>query len=586
MNVFKYCQTILHTVISELAAGGEIQVCLDITRITCETSRNTIYGHITTNIAMVLAKPTGLESRVLAAMIAERLEIFSEIASVTVAGPGFLNICFINSFWHDRLRELLIAGISYGDTTLGAGYQVNIEFVSANPTGPLHIGHGRGAVVGDALAALLEKAGYAVTREYYINDGGTQVDMLARSTYLRYREALGEAVHSIPEGYYPGAYLLPIGRALARRDGKRWLSVSESEWLEPVRAFAVDAMMNVIRADLEALGVQHDVFASERQLIAGGGVETAVRLLAERGLVYEGILEPPIGQEAVSWQARPQVLFRATHFGDHVDRPLKKADGHWAYFASDLAYHLDKYHRGFASMLNIWGADHSGYVQRMQAAVQALTSGQGKLEVKLCQMVNLLDNGQAAKKKMSKRAGTFITLREVIDRVGRDVVRFIMLTRKSDAHLDFDFTRVTEQSRENPVFYVQYAHARACSVYRHACLLFPDVEFSTQRLAVSALHRLTDPLELGLIRILAGWPQLVEAAAEAYEPHRVAYYLFEVAAAFHELWNKGQDSSELRFLLADDPELSQARLALVRGVATVIESGLSIFGVEAVQELR
>ncbi len=584
MNVYAFLKKVIHAVIADFMSTGQIPTCVNRLSFSCERARDAHHGEFSTNAAMILGSMIGSKPYHLAKMIAARLQNTQAVADVVVAGQGFINIRLTADFWQDRLREILNAGLSYGNGTLGAGRRVNVEFVSANPTGPLHIGHGRGAVVGDALAALLEKVGYAVTREYYINDGGTQVDILARSTYLRYCEALGEKIGAIPEGYYPGAYLQPIGQALASRDGNRWLHMPESAWLDPVRTFSINAMMKAIRADLEALGVRHDVFFSESRLIADGKIEAAVRLLEEHGLLYEGMLEAPVGKEVKDKEMKPQVLFRATRFGDHVDRPLRKSDGRWAYFASDLAYHLDKHHRGFSHMIDVWGADHSGYVQRMQAAVQALTGGKSTLDVKLCQMVNLLDDGQSA--KMSKRTGTFVTLRAVIDRVGRDVVRFMMLTRKSDAHLNFDFTKITEQSRENPVFYVQYAHARACSVYRHACLIFHNDNLCEKNLATSALHRLTDPSEICLIRILAGWPQLVEGAAEAHEPHRVAYYLCEVAAAFHELWNKGQDLEELRFLNSDNPELSIARLALVKGVSTVLASGLAVFGVEPVQELR
>lgn len=584
MNVFTHFQAVLRAVMLELALHDKIPAGIDLSRIVCESPRKADHGDLTTNAAMILANPAALKPRNLATMIATRLETLPEVEAVIVAGPGFVNMRLADNFWRDRLREVLETGVAYGNATVGGGRRVNVEFVSANPTGPLHVGHGRGAVVGDVLAALLEKAGYVVTREYYVNDAGAQVDMLARSVYLQYREALGEDIGTIPEGCYPGAYLQPVGQALAHRDGERWLSVPESEWLEPVRDFAIDAMMAMIRTDLEVLGVRHDVFSSERRLLIEGRVEVALRFLAERDLVYEGVLEPPKGKVVEDWEPRAQVLFRATCFGDDVDRPLQKSDGSWTYFAFDLAYHLDKYSRGFSNMIDVWGADHSGYVRRMQAAVQALTEGQGKLDVKLCQMVNLLDNGESM--KMSKRAGTFITLRDIIDRVGRDVVRFMMLTRKNDAHLDFDFVRVTEQSRDNPVFYVQYAHARACSVHRHAHAIFPGVDLSPQGLASSALHRLTDSLELGLIKILAGWPRVVESAAETYEPHRVAYYLYELAAAFHSLWNKGNDAEELRFLVPTDPELSLARLALVSGVATVIASGLVVFGVDPVKEMR
>ncbi|KAF0143575.1 MAG: arginyl-tRNA synthetase, partial [Rhodospirillaceae bacterium] len=478
MNVFTHFQTVIQAVVSALAIDDKIPSGLDSSQVMCELPRDASHGDLTTNAAMVLARSASLKPRDLAMLIAARLKTLPEVADVAVAGPGFINMRLADDFWRDRLREVLRAGVAYGNATRGKERRVNVEFVSANPTGPLHVGHGRGAVVGDVLAALLEKTGHAVTREYYINDAGAQVDVLARSTHLRYREVLGEEISVIPEGYYPGDYLKPVGQALAYRDGHRWLNKPESEWLEPVRTFAVDAMMALIRSDLKALGVRHDIFLSERRLVADGWVDTAVSFLSEHGLVYEGVLNPPRGKMVEDWEPRPQILFRATRFGDDIDRPLKKSDGRWTYFASDLAYHLDKHRRGFSSLIDVWGADHGGYIKRMVAGVQALTEGRGELDVKLCQMVNLLDDGVPV--KMSKRAGTFVTLRDVVDRVGRDAVRFIMLTRKNDAHLDFDFARVTEQSRDNPVFYVQYAHARACSVRRHAQALFPGADLSGQ----------------------------------------------------------------------------------------------------------
>jgi len=477
----------------------------------------------------------------------------------------------------------LRAGTAFGDSAIGRGERVNIEFVSANPTGPMTAAHGRGAVVGDALASLLSKAGFRTAREYYVNDSGAQVDILARSTYLRYREALGESVGPIPEGFYPGEYLVDTGRALARRDGDRWLGRPEEEWLAPVREFAVKEMMALVRADLSSLGVRHDVFVSERELVKKGAVDECLAELERRGLIYTGVLEPPKGKLPDDWEPREQSLFRATQFGDDVDRPLKKSDGSWTYFAGDVAYHRDKFQRGFANLIDVWGADHGGYVKRLQAAVRAVTDGAATLEVKLCQLVNMLDKGVPV--RMSKRAGTFVTLREVVDEVGKDVFRFIMLTRRNDQALDFDFAKVTEQSKDNPVFYVQYAHARAASVMRHAAEQFPDDDLSDSALSGAALDGLSDPSEIALIRLLAGWPRLVEAAAEAHEPHRIAFYLQEVAAQFHVLWNKGKDEATLRFILASDRELTRARLALVRGVATVIASGLAVFGVEPAQEM-
>ena len=485
--------------------------------------------------------------------------------------------------WHAQLQAILAAGVRFGDSAMGDGAPVNVEFVSANPTGPMHVGHGRGAVVGDALAALLAKAGFKVEREYYINDAGAQVDLLARSVHLRYRQALGEPVGPIPDGFYPGEYLVETGRALAARDGEKWLDRPEHEWLGPVRDFAVGQMMALIREDLAALGLRHDLFVSERALVEAGAIDDCLRALEQRGLIYVGVLEPPKGKLPEDWEPRAQTLFRATRFGDDVDRPLKKSDGSWTYFAADIAYHRDKFRRGFANLVDVWGADHGGYVKRMQAAVEAVTDGAATLDVKLCQLVNLFDKG--APVRMSKRAGTFVTLREVIDEVGKDVFRFMMLTRRNDQALDFDFAKVTEQSKDNPVFYVQYAHARAASVMRHAIAEFPGADLSDLALCGVPLDRLADPAELALIRLLAAWPRLVESAAEAHEPHRVAFYLQEVAAQFHMLWNKGRDEATLRFILASDPALTSARLALIRGVALVIASGLAVIGVAPVEEM-
>jgi arginyl-tRNA synthetase len=553
-------------------------------RVTVEPPREAAHGDVTTNAAMVLAKDAKMKPRDLALLIADGLRTLDGVTEVEIAGPGFINFRLSDDFWRERLRDILLAGPAYGDSTLGASEPVNVEYVSANPTGPLHVGHGRGAVVGDALANLLEKAGFKVTREYYINDAGAQVETLARSLYLRYAQALGENVGAIPEGLYPGEYLIPVGEALAKRDGRKWLGRLESEWMEPLRTFAVDAMMALIREDLAALGVCPAVFTSERAVVGRGAVEEVLKVLEGRGLIYTGVLEPPKGKLPDDWEPRPQTLFRATQFGDDVDRPLKKSDGSWTYFATDIAYHLDKFRRGFKTMIDVWGADHGGYIKRVQAAVKALTDGKGVLDVKLCQLVSLLDAGQPV--KMSKRAGTFVTLRDVIDRVGKDVVRFIMLTRKNDAHLDFDLARVMEQSKDNPVFYVQYAHARVSSVIRHAREMFAPDELAPAALAKADLVRLTDAAELGLIKRMASWPRLVESAAEAHEPHRVAFYLYELAADFHALWTMGKDDSQLRFIVAGDPALTKARLALVQALAFVVASGLGVFGVTPLEEMR
>ena len=585
MNLFNYFLDEVKVSVERLVGAGALPAGLDVGRIAVEPTRDPAHGDISTNAAMVLAKPAGKNPRQLAELVADALREHSAVTSADVAGPGFVNLRLGDDFWHARLAEIVRVGPAYGDSTMGGGEKVNVEYVSANPTGPLHVGHARGAVVGDALATLLEKTGYAVCREYYINDGGAQVDVLARSTYLRYREALGETLATIPDGYYPGDYLKETGRALAARDGDRWLGVPEGEWLGPVRSFAVAAMMALIREDLAAVGIRHAVFTSERAIVEAGMIEAAVETLEKSGLVYVGTLEPPKGKPAPEdWEPRPQTLFRSTAFGDDVDRPLKKADGSWAYIAPDIAYHLDKFRRGFRQMIVVLGADHVGYVKRMKAAVKALTAGQGEFDVKLCQLVNLLDKGEPV--RMSKRAGTFVTMRDVVDEVGKDAFRFMMLTRRNDQPLDFDFAKITEQSRDNPVFYVQYAHARASSVLRHAAAEFYTIDVAPAALAAAPLGRLADPSELALIRLLAGWPRLVESAAEAHEPHRIAFYLGDVAAGFHGLWNKGKEAASLRFLVADDPALTTARLALVQAVAFVIASGLRIFGVEPVEEMR
>ncbi len=578
MNLFKHIREEI------VAAALRLHPGLDTGKVTAEPPREAEHGDVATNAAMVLAKAAGTNPRAFAGALAPELAKIADVTGVEIAGPGFINLRLSDSFWRQRLADILTAGTAWGDSKMGGGNAVNIEYVSANPTGPMHIGHARGAVVGDALAALLAKAGFAVTREYYINDAGAQVDVLARSAHLRYREALGEAIGAVPEGLYPGEYLKPVGEALAARFGDRWKDAPEFDWLPTFRDTAVALMMEAIKSDLALLGVDHAVFVSERGLVDGGKVQAALDYLEARGLIYEGILEPPKGKLPDDWEARPQVLFRATNFGDDVDRPLKKSDGSWTYFASDIAYHWDKVRRGFTHMIDIWGADHGGYVKRMQAAVRAVSEDKAALDVKLCQMVNLLKGGQPY--KMSKRAGTFVTLADLVEAVGKDVVRFIMLTRKNDAHLDFDLDKVLEQSRDNPVFYVQYAHARIQSVLRHARELWPDEDIEPQALTRAPLDRLTDPAELALIKLMAGWPRLIESAADAHEPHRVAFYLYDLAQAFHGLWNMGKDEASLRFLIDGDRPLSLARLALIRAVALVLASGLAVFGIEPREEMR
>jgi len=582
MNLFAHFQEVVTGRLRAMMAAGELPPEMDLTRVTVEPPRDPAHGDIATNAAMVLAKAAGQNPRVLAVKLAEHLKGEDEIIAAEVAGPGFINLRLGDDFWRRRLGDILRAGPAYGDSAIGAGKPVNVEYVSANPTGPMHVGHGRGAVFGDVLAALLEKAGHKVCREYYINDAGAQVDVLARSVHLRYREALGEEIAAIPEGYYPGDYLQDTGRRLAERDGDRWRTCPETEWLAPVREFAVSEMMALIRADLAALGVEHVVFSSERALVQAGAIEKALAALEADGLVYKGVLDPPKGKLPEDWEPRPQTLFRSTQFGDDVDRPLKKSDGSWTYFAADIAYHFDKYRRGFPEMIDVLGADHGGYVKRMQAAVKALTRGAGVLDAKLCQLVNLFDQGQPV--RMSKRAGTFITLREVVDEVGKGAFRFMMLTRRNDQAIDFDFAKVKEQSKDNPVFYVQYAHARAASVLRHGREALGDE--AVESLTDSLLERLTAVEELGLVKHLAGWPRLVESAAETHEPHRIAFYLQDLSALFHMLWNKGKDDATLRFIVSGDKSLTQARLALVQGIKHVIASGLSVFGVEPIEEMR
>ncbi len=584
MNPFSHVRDEILRVLAALAKEGRIPSGLDLSKVGAEPPREAEHGDIATNAAMVLAKPAGMAPRKLAELIAERLRAHQDVTAVEVAGPGFINLRFSDDFWRARLRDLLLAGPDWGRSQIGAGRTVNVEYVSANPTGPLHLGHVRGAVFGDVLSSLLESAGYRVTREFYINDAGAQVEVLARSAHLRYLEALGEEIGRIPEGFYPGDYLKEVGRALAERDGTLWRGRPEMEWLGPVRTFAVERMLDLIRADLDLLGVHHDVFSSERVMVESGGVERAVAVLEQKDLVYTGVLEPPKGKTPEDWEPRPQTLFRSARFGDDVDRPLRKSDGSWTYFAPDIAYHYDKWRRGSNILIDVWGADHSGYVKRMKAAVTAITDGKADLDVKVCQLVRLFREGQLV--KMSKRGGTFITLREVVEEVGKDVVRFMMLTRRNDAPLDFDLVKAIEQSRDTPVFYVQYAHARCHSVLRHARETFPSLSIAPESLAQRRLGLLTDPHELHLLKLLAAWPRMIETAAEAHEPHRLAFFLYDVAAAFHGQWNRGKDEAALRFLIADDDALRGARLALVRAVALVIASGLGIFGITPLEEMR
>lgn len=559
---------------------------LDLSRIVVEPPREAAHGDLAVNAAMVLAKPMGKNPRALAIELMGELAADADVAETEVAGPGFLNLRLTPACWAGFLARVVTAGEAFGRSPIAKG-RVNVEYVSANPTGPMHVGHCRGAVVGDALANLLAFAGHDVTKEYYINDAGAQVDVLARSAFLRYREALGEAIGEIPEGLYPGDYLKPVGVALAAEFGKTLLAKPEAEWLAPVRQRAIEAMMAMIREDLAALNVVHDVFFSERSLqtgAAGDRVKAAIDTLTAKGLMYQGRLEPPKGQLPEDWEDREQTLFRSTDFGDDVDRPLMKSDGSYTYFASDIAYHLDKYERGFKSQIDIWGADHGGYVKRMQAAVKAISGGEASLDVKLCQLVKLFRAGEPV--KMSKRSGSFVTLRDVVEEVGVDAVRFMMLFRKSDAPLDFDFQKVTEQSKDNPVFYVQYAHARVHSVFAQAREGLPGLDLSDEGLVSADLTRLEDAGEIGLLKRVAQWPRVVDGAAEAHEPHRIAFYLHDLASDLHAHWNRGKDLPQLRFVNVDDPLSSHARLAMVRAVASVLASGLAVLGVTAPTAMR
>ena len=585
MNFFNTLQNLIQVELEALVADGTLPAGLDLSGVAVEPPKDPDHGDVATNCALVLAKAAKMKPRGIAEALAARLSGADDIVSARVAGPGFLNLRMTDGFWHARLAEALAAGLDYGRSDLGAERgRVNVEFVSANPTGPMHVGHARGAVFGDALASLLEFSGHDVTREFYINDAGAQANALARSVHLRYREALGEAIGDFPSGLYPGDYLKPVGEGLAQSKGDAWAAAPEDDWLAPIRALAVNQMMAVVRSDLDALGIVHTVFASENELVEAGKVDALVADLRGRDLVYEGTLDPPKGKAPEDWEPRQQTLFRATRFGDDVDRPLRKSDGSWTYFATDMAYHEDKIARGFTTLIVVLGADHGGYTKRVNAIVEALAGGKVEMDVKLCQMVKLLRGGEPA--KMSKRAGEFVTVRDVVDEVGKDVVRFIMLTRRNDAQLEFDFDVVTEQSRDNPVFYVQYAHARCCSVLKGAKESLPKADLSAAGLAKADLSRLTHASELALMKSLAGWPRTVESAALAHEPHRIAFYLRDLSAHFHALWTRGKEDGNLRFLIEGDEALTLARMALVKGCATGLACGLAIIGVTPVEELR
>jgi arginyl-tRNA synthetase len=580
MNLFTDIRALVIGALEEMAAGGDLPAGLDFSAVTVEPPRDPAHGDMATNAAMVLAKPAGQPPRAIAERLAERLIADPRILSAEPAGPGFLNLRLAPGVWQGVVRAALREGQDFGRSHLGQGARVNVEFVSANPTGPMHVGHARGAVFGDALARLLAFSGHEVTREYYINDGGAQVDVLARSAYERYREAHG-LDPEIREGLYPGDYLVPVGEALKQKYGDSLLDKGEQYWLAELRDFATAMMMQMIREDLALLGVEMDVYSSEKALYGTGRIEEAIEALRGMDLIYEGVLEPPKGKTPEDWEPRRQTLFRSTAFGDDVDRPVRKSDGSWTYFAPDIAYHYDKVLRGYDQLIDIFGADHGGYVKRMKAAVAALSGGRVPLDIKLIQLVKLWKNGEPF--KMSKRAGTFVTLRDVVDQAGADVTRFVMLTRKNDAALDFDFDKVLDQSKDNPVFYVQYANARVNSVLRRAREAGLACDDAT--LAAADLSMLSHPAELQLAARIAEWPRVVEIAARGNEPHRVAFYLYDLASDFHGLWNRGNDDAALRFLQGDSAT-SQAKIALARAVGVVISAGLGILGIVPVEEMR
>ncbi|MCE3233218.1 MAG: arginine--tRNA ligase [Rickettsiaceae bacterium] len=582
MNIFSKLKSDIDVLLQKLVEAKALPEGLSFEAVTAEPPRESSHGDVSTNAAMVLAKKAGKNPRELANLIAQEIKKLPDVESVEIAGPGFINMRLKSGIWYDVVLEILKDGVGFGNSDIGKGQRVNVEYVSANPTGPMHIGHARGAVYGDALALLLLKAGFNVTKEYYINDAGAQIDVLAKSSFLRYREALGETIE-IPAGLYPGEYLKVVGESLAREYDRELLSMPEAKWLPIVRQFAVDTMILMIKKDLADLGIVHDIFTSEKKIQESGKIESCLELLRKKGLLYKGILEAPKGKKNEEWEEREQTLFKSTDFGDDMDRALQKSDGSYTYFSSDIAYHLDKIERGFNKMVLILGADHGGYVKRMKAAVSALSDGKAELDIKLSQLVNFMEDGQPM--KMSKRAGTFTTVRDVIEEVGKDVIRFIMLTRKNDAVLDFDLKLVKEQSKDNPVFYVQYANARAKSVLRNAQAEAPEAVKLSKNITREHLQLLNSEAELSMIKLMASWPRVVEAAAIANEPHRIAFYLHDLAAEFHALWNKGKDDAILRFIMKENTDLTAARLALLDAMTNVIASGLFIFNIEPVREM-
>ncbi len=584
MNIFKKIENDVKGVIRHLQEEKLLPDSLSADKVEATPTRDPAHGDVATNAGMVLGAQLGKNPKEIAALLVDKLKNLPCIDKVETAGAGFVNMTLAPSVWQEAVLDIIEHQRGYGNSDIGNGKRVNVEYVSANPTGPMHVGHGRGAVFGDALSTLLIKAGYDVTREYYINDAGAQVDKLADSVFLRYAQVCGEEFKGIPEGLYPGEYLIPIAESLHNIHGRKLLKQERTDWLPVVRDYTIEAVMEVVKDDLSIIGISHDVFTSERAITNAGEVEDAMRILMQKGLLYEGVLEPPKGKTPDDWEPRPQTLFKSTQFGDDCDRAVKKSDGSWTYFAPDIAYHYDKCKRGFDWIINVFGADHGGYVKRLKAAVNALSDNKVMVDVKLCQLVKFLRDGEPA--KMSKRAGTFVTVREVVEEVGKDVFRFIMLTRKNDAPLDFDFSKVTEQSKDNPVFYVQYAHARARSIRRNVAAEMPEAMALAKIPDANLLSRLKHPQEIALIRLMCNWPRLVESAALSLEPHRIAFYLQELAAAFHGLWNQGNGDAGLRFIIKDDIELTAARVALAHALSFVLASGLMVLGVEPVEEMR
>lgn len=584
VSLFKSVQEEIKLLVEEAIKEGVLLIEGPLPAFVVEPPREAAHGDMATNVAMTLTKLAKKPPRAIAEILKPRIEALSIVDSAEIAGPGFINLRLDPAAWHNEVKSILNAGITYGQSKLGNNQKVNVEFVSANPTGPMHAGHTRGAVLGDTLCRLLTKTGYDVTREYYLNDAGTQIDVLAQTTHLRYREALGEEIGAIPEGFYPGEYLKDVAKALVERDGDKWQNIDAEEWHEPIRLFATAYILDMIKDDLKLIGVKHDVFINERILIENGTLDKVYKLLDEKGLIYVGTLPPPKGKEMADWKPVPLTLFRSSNFGDDIDRPLKKRDGNWAYVMPDLAYHYDKVDRGFSYMINILGKDHGGYLERMRPGVAAFSDGKARLEVIYNNMVKLYKNGVPV--KLSKRSGNLITLREMVEQVGVGAVRFFMLTRAPDSELEFDFAKVVEATRDNPVFYVQYAYARCCSVMRHVAEIAPDMDMSTESFAAEDITDLTAPEEITLIRALANWPRVVESAAIAQEPHRIAFFSMDLAAQFHSFWNKGNDNAALRFIVPDDLPATRQRLVLVRAIQTVLASALDVMGCEPVEEMR